>query len=275
MKILILGCRGMLGTALMNVFSDVAPTGLDREDLDITERRAVHDLFSQLRPNVVLNAAAYTEVDACETSPDLAMQVNGDAVGFIAESCADIGARLVHFSTDYVFDGARRDGYREDDVPNPINVYGRSKLRGERLLQKNTTQYYLIRSEWLYGKHGKNFVDTMLACAEQKEAAIRVVDDQIGSPTYSADLAQAVRHMVDAQLPFGIYHLTNEGKTSWHGFAQEIFRLTGVDVHLEAICTDDLQREARRPAFSMLRNTKTHKLRPWKKALAEYLGARS
>jgi len=270
MKILILGCRGMLGFDLLKAFSDHDPIGLDKEELDITDQKAVAKELKKIKPDFVLNAAAYTAVDDCESSSGLAMQINGDAVGHIADACAQAGATIVHFSTDYVFDGQNPDGYAEDDRTSPLNAYGQTKIRGEFLLKEATNRHYLIRSAWLFGRNGKNFVDTMLDLAQKKQP-IRVVDDQVGSPTYSADLAQAVRKLVESESPFGTYHLTNSGFTSWYGFAKEIFSVAKLDVPLQAVRTADFPRAARRPAVSVLRNTKAPALRPWQVALADYL----
>lgn len=270
MKILILGCRGMLGFDLIKAFADVEPIGLDKEELDITDQKAVAKELKKIKPDFVFNAAAYTAVDDCESSPGKAMQVNGDAVGTIADACAQIGATVVHFSTDYVFDGKNPEGYTEDDPTNPLNAYGQSKIRGEFLLKEATNRHYLVRSAWLYGRNGKNFVDTMLTLAQKKQP-IRVVDDQIGSPTYSLDLAQAVRKLIESEAPFGTYHLTNSGQVSWFGLAKEIFNITRLDVALQAVRTVDFPRAARRPAVSVLRNTKAPALRPWPDALADYL----
>ncbi len=269
-RLLILGARGMLGYDLQRIFADYEPTCWDREELDIGDDKAVRKAIKKLKPELVINAAAYTAVDDCESSSGLAMQINGDAVGSIADACAEIGAVLVHLSTDYVFDGARADGYAEDDKPNPLNAYGQSKLRGEHLLQEATKRFYLVRTAWLYGRNGKNFVDTMLNLA-QKRQPIRVVDDQVGSPSYSADVAKGIRELVDQEHPFGIYHLTNDGATSWYGLAKEIFRLTKQDVQLTAVRSSEFPRAAQRPACSILRNTKLPALRHWTAALADYL----
>jgi dTDP-4-dehydrorhamnose reductase len=219
---------------------------------------------------VVINAAAYTAVDDCETSSGKAMEINGDAVGTIADVSADIGATVIHFSTDYVFDGANPSGYSEDEKTNPVNAYGQSKVRGEHLLQEATKRYYLIRSAWMYGRNGKNFVDTMLGLAKNREP-IRVVDDQVGSPSYTLDVARAALDLLEQERPFGIYHQTNDGATTWYGLAKEIFRLTKLDVQLVAVRTADFPRAARRPASSVLRNTKTPLLRHWTAALSDYL----
>lgn len=268
--VLIVGGRGMLGFELTKVFTDQNPVVWDKAEIDISQENSVHKMLTKLNPRLVINAAAYTDVDGCESNSGLAMRVNGDAVGYLAEACSEIDAIIVHISTDYVFRGDQADGYAEDDKPDPINAYGESKVRGEHLLTEGTRNYYLVRSAWLYGRNGRNFIDTMLNLAKEKRV-IKVVDDQIGSPTYAADLASALRKLVDRQAPFGSYHLVNSGQTSWYGLAKEIFKLTKIDAPLQAVASSEFPRAARRPAFSILKNTKTEALRSWPDALADYL----
>ena len=268
--ILIVGGRGMLGFELAKVLADLKPVVWDKAEIDIGNESSVHKLVTKLKPRLVINAAAYTDVDGCESNSGLAMQINGDAVGYLADACSEIDAVIVHLSTDYVFRGDQPDGYAEDDKPDPINAYGESKVRGEHLLAEGTSKYYLVRSAWLYGRNGRNFIDTMLSLANEKRV-IKVVDDQIGSPTYAVDLASAIRRLVDQRSPFGIYHLVNQGQTSWYGLAQETFWLAKIDTPLQPVLSSEFPREARRPAWSILKNTKTEALRPWPDALADYL----
>ena len=178
-SLLILGAKGMLGGALTKVFADWRPTLWDQQDLDISDEQAVDRKTMELQPKVIINAAAYTNVDGCEQNNDLATRVNGLAVGYLAAAAKRIGATLVHYSTDYVFAGGKKEGYTESDKPNTVNFYGKSKLRGEKELQTNCRQYYLIRTSWLYGPGGKNFVDTILKLAESNKE-IKVVNDQFG-----------------------------------------------------------------------------------------------
>ncbi|MGB9176395.1 MAG: dTDP-4-dehydrorhamnose reductase, partial [Methanoregula sp.] len=202
-KVLILGAYGMLGHDLQTVFPCADFKG---HDLDITDARNIAAAIHGLHPALVINAAAYTDVDGCEDNRDLAFAVNGDSLGPLARACRDTGAILVHFSTDYVFDGTRRS-YRENDVPHPINAYGESKLLGEKNIQETMDDYRIIRTSWLFGKHGKNFVETMLRLSSEMPQ-VYVVNDQFGKPTYTADLA---RNTVDiASSAPGIYHVTNE-----------------------------------------------------------------
>ena len=272
-KVLILGARGMLGQALGREFSSYQPVCWDKSDLDITDKERVEEKLLQLRPEIIINAAAYTDVDAAETNEDLAILINGLAVGYLAKAAKDIGAVLIHYSTDYVFDGKKKAGYSEDDKPNPINAYGRSKLRGEQELVKNTDKYYLIRSSWLFGPGGKNFVDTILTLAG-KQDTIKVVNDQHGKPTYTLDLAKATRGLLESQKPFGIYHITNEtpkGGITWYEFARKIVELKGLKIQVVPCKTKDFPRPAQRPEYAELINNQLDPARFLNEALVDYL----
>jgi dTDP-4-dehydrorhamnose reductase len=273
MKIIILGAKGMFGHDLADVFKKENPILWDKDDLDITKENEVRDKIADIRPTLIINAAAYTDVDGAQTNSDLAMKINGNAVGYLAETAKNLGAILVHYSTDYVFDGKKKDGYVESDKPNPLNIYGQSKFLGEKLLLEKGEMYYLIRSSWLYGKNGKNFVDTIIAKAK-KEKFFTVVDDQYGRPTYAKDLAQATKELVDQMKPCGIYHLVNEtpiGGISWFNFAEKIISLTGLETEVKPCKTKDFPRPAKRPMYGSLINTKSNQLRDWENALADYL----
>ena len=262
-KTVLFGSGGMLGHALREVFPDAVFVG--HRDADITDTDAVREILRRHRPTTVMNAAAYTDVDGCEDNREHAFAVNGKAPGIIAAACADSDATFVHFSTDYVFDGTNRE-YREDDRPNPINVYGQSKLAGETAIQKNTDDYRIIRTSWLYGSHGKNFVDTILNLSKQMPA-VRVVDDQRGKPTYTLDLAQKTPEILSCNP--GIYHITNTGVCSWYEFAQSFIP------NAVPCSTAEFPRKAKRPAFSVLVNTKTKPLRHWRDAVREYIQKRN
>lgn len=247
----------------------------DKDEIDITDKSQVSAKITDLAPELIINAAAYTNVDGCETNEDLATRVNGEAVGYLAQMAKEIGAALVHYSTDYVFDGAKKEGYVEVDKPNPINAYGRSKLVGElSIVNCQLLDYYLIRTAWLFGPKGKNFVETMLALAD-KGKPIKVVNDQFGCPTYAPDLAQATREIIESKKPFGIYHRTNSGVTTWYEFAKEIFRVFGRQVDLSPCSTADYPTPAKRPAYSVLVSTRLPALRPWPEALAAYKDTRN
>lgn len=249
----------MLGTDLRKAFPEAV--ALSHREVDITDRQQVISVIKELKPGAVINAAAYTNVDGCEDEHELACSVNGKAPGYIAEACAATGAKLVHYSTDYVFDGLKSE-YKESDATNPINVYGESKLLGERNIIRAMKDYRIIRTSWLFGRHGKNFVDTMLSLSKQMDK-VKVVNDQVGKPTYTVDLAAKTREVL-GRTP-GIYHITNDGVCSWYEFASAIIPNT-------TPCTsEEFPRKAKRPKFSVLVNTKTAPMRHWRDALADYL----
>ncbi|MFH1366696.1 MAG: dTDP-4-dehydrorhamnose reductase [Patescibacteria group bacterium] len=271
MKILILGAKGMLGTDLMQVFSDHQPTGLDLPDLDITDNLALEKKLKELRPELVINAAAYTKVDDCEENIELAYNVNGRAPGYLAKYCRQIGAKLVHYSTDYVFNGQKKKGYREDDTVSPLNMYGKTKMMGEKVVFDQIDEHYILRTAWLYGQNGPNFVKTMIDLSE-KQPELKVVNDQFGSPTYTLDLAKKTKEIIeDKKIKFGTYHLTNSGTCSWYEFAIKIFEILGKDVKITPVTTEEFPRPAKRPKYSILKNTKLEPLRSWEEALKEYL----
>ncbi len=273
MHVLILGAKGMLGRALTKAFETEEVITWDRDDLDITNEAEVMEHIPIVDPDVVINAAAYTDVEKAEDEEQLAAKVNGDAVGFIAKSCAQKNIPVVHFSTDYVFDGTKQEGYLETDTPgNPLNAYGRTKLLGEQKLQENTNRFWLVRTAWLFGPHGKHFVDTMLRLSEKGE--LKVVNDQHGCPTYTKDLAQAIFKMVWEKSDYGIYHLTNGSPTTWFDFAQEIFKQSEKKVNVIPTSTEGYPYKAKRPLWSVLKNTKRPLLRNWHEALKDYLNIR-
>ena len=266
MKVLILGSKGMLGSELMETFPD--SIGWDIDEIDITDRYQVIEKIFLLKPELMINAAAYTNVDGAESHLETAMAVNAEAVGYLAEAANKCDASIVHISTDYVFDGEKKQGYNEKEEPNPISAYGRSKAEGEKLLMQTTKKYYLVRTAWMYGKHGNNFVKTMLRLAKEQDE-LKIVDDQIGCPTYAKDLVNAIKELIEQ--PHGIYHITNDGQCSWYGLTIEIMKLKRMKINLVPITTDQYPLPAKRPKYSILINTKTKKLRHWKKALKEYL----
>ncbi|MFH1284587.1 MAG: dTDP-4-dehydrorhamnose reductase [Candidatus Peregrinibacteria bacterium] len=275
MKILLLGQSGMLGSCFFKCLAgqkDAEMYSLKKDGLDITDKETLEKVFERISPHFVINCAAYTAVDSCESDKDAAFKVNGEAPGEIARLCAGKNATLLHFSTDYVFDGKNDRGYKETDSPSPINIYGESKLEGEKRISENMNDYYIVRTSWLFGENGKNFVDTMIRLARKKYEP-NVVGDQTGCPTYTKDLCEAcVKYFLSKKLPFGIYHLTNSGQTSWYDFAVKIFKIMESDVKINKISSDAFPQKAKRPKCSILLNTKiTEPLRSWEEALEAYL----
>ncbi|MFB3820397.1 MAG: dTDP-4-dehydrorhamnose reductase, partial [Candidatus Methylomirabilales bacterium] len=275
MRILVTGAKGQLGVELLRSLAPLGEVvGRDLPELDIV-RPAAAGAVAALAPDCVVHAAAATDVDGCERDPALAMAVNGDGTRHVAEGCRRAGARLVYLSTDFVFDGAKRTPYLEDDPPAPLSAYGRSKLEGERAAQR-VPDWCIVRTAWLYGPHGRNFVKAILRKAAAGER-LRVVHDQVGSPTYAPDLAAAIARLVAGKLA-GTYHVTNAGACSWYEFAREILRQAGLAVPVQPIDTRTLDRPAPRPAYSVLAHAALERaglppMRPWREALADMLAA--
>jgi dTDP-4-dehydrorhamnose reductase len=275
MNWLVTGAGGMLGHDLLKVLP-TGVTALTRRDLDITDAEAVAAAVAG--HDVVVNAAAWTDVDGAEADEAAATLVNGTGVETLALACAKTGARLIHVSTDYVFAGDATEPYPEDGKINPINGYGRSKLAGERAVLESLPETgYVVRTAWLYGRHGKNFVATMLRLARERDT-VDVVDDQLGQPTWSLDLARQLAALGAAPgAPAGIYHGTSSGQTTWYGLAQEIFAAAGLDPErVHPTTSDRFVRPARRPAYSVLGHDRwalagLSPMRDWKAALHEAL----
>jgi dTDP-4-dehydrorhamnose reductase len=276
MKILILGHKGMLGSELLlRLTTTHEVTGRDIDAFDITDPADCHRVIEECAPEVVINATGYTNVDGCEADREGCFAVNATGVKNIAMACRGKGILICHFSTDYVFDGQKRTPYREDDPTGPLSIYGASKLEGEKLLQAFSDRYLLIRTAWLYGKNGQNFVKAILKKAAEGKA-LEVVEDQIGSPTYARDLAAAVELLIDGGQR-GVFHVTNRGRCSWYEFACKILQYAGVgDITVTPIRTDGLARPAARPAWSVLDGGKFFSacgktLPYWQISLQEYL----
>jgi dTDP-4-dehydrorhamnose reductase len=266
----------MLGrdlTAHLAARHQVVPA--DLPEVDITDLDLVQRTFDSTRPEVVIHTAAFTSVDDCEHRPDLAFQVNAEGTRNVAVACRQASLPMLYISTDYVFDGQKPTPYGEDDRPGPLNVYGRSKLQGERYVTELLKAAWIVRTSWLFGPLGKNFVRAILQRAQQGES-LRVVDDQVGAPTYTMDLAEKLEEIVMKGKP-GIYHVTNHGYCSWFEFAQEILRQAGLShVPLSPIPTSDSDRPARRPRNSRLAHTRLESeglglLPAWQEALTRYL----
>ncbi|TAK96429.1 dTDP-4-dehydrorhamnose reductase [Patescibacteria group bacterium] len=309
-KILIIGAKGMLGQELVKVFrrdKQYAVTAWEMADLDVTNQKQVAQKVGKLKPNLILNTAAYNAVDKCEADQKefaLAKKLNGVAPGYLAAVAKKIGATLIHYSTDYVFDGSpeidlepagcthscgschlhesadQRSlpeiGFREDAKPKPINNYGKSKLMGERAVQKEKGKYYIIRLSKLFGLPGKSesakrsFFDMMLE-AGKKNKEVKVIDEETDCFTYAPDLAKKTKEIIEAKKPFGVYHVTNSGVCTWYEAVQELYRQAKLKTKIIPISGEELPRPAKRPFISTLINTKCNPLRSWQAALKEYL----
>jgi len=275
MKILITGSNGMLGHDLKDVLEDNHELTLTTsKTLDITNKDYVLDFIRENKPDVVINAAAYTDVDGCETNQDTAYAVNGDGVKNLALACKEIDCPLVHISTDYVFNGENTRPWVEDDEIGPISVYGKSKLQGEQAILEILDKFYILRTAWLYGMNGKNFPKTMLELAKN-HSEITVVYDEVGTPTYTPDLAGAIAELIETDY-YGVYHLTNSGNCSWCEFARYIFEVADVDVKVIPVTASEFARPAPRPHYSVLENKNWIKngfkpLRSYKEAITEYI----
>ena len=310
-QVLITGSSGMLGIDLcQELKADYDVIGLDmvrhlkagfpalrtlhrrgsalRDNLpyimgDITDRKGVAAIITGLRPDFVIHCAAWTDVDGCEFNRKKAYKINSEGAGNVALACKRSGAALIYISTDFVFDGRKRNPYKETDKAKPISVYGDSKLKGENFIKKTLNSYFILRTSWLYGKRGKNFVDTIIA-KTKTESRLRVVWDQVGSPTSTKSLARAIHRLLNkltmGRRPtadgYGIYHLSNSGRVSWYDYAGEILRLVKSKTKILPITSEGLARPAKRPAMSVMDNSKFYKftgyrMPGWKVALKEYL----
>ena len=275
MKILITGSNGMLGHDLCEALSDNHELLLTTsKTLDITDERQVMDAICNEKPDIVINSAAYTNVDGCEENPDLAYDVNGKGVENLALACRKIDCALVHISTDYVFDGSATQPIPEDGEIGPISVYGKSKLKGEEAILEILDKYFIVRTAWLYGINGGNFPKTMLELAKD-HSELTVVYDEVGTPTYTSDLAEAIAELIETDY-YGIYHLTNSGSCSWCEFSRYIFEIAGVDVKVIPVTAAEFARPAPRPSYSVLenRNWIEHGFKPlrnYKEAIKEYV----
>ncbi len=261
MQILLIGKDGQLGEELYPLLSSIANvTAVGRETCDLANPEAIHQVVDQTQADVIVNAAAYTAVDKAESEPDLAMAINGTAPGLLATEAQRLGATLIHVSTDYVFNGEKNTPYLETDATDPLGLYGQSKLAGEQAIQATDANFVILRTAWVYGAGGKgNFVKTMLRLAGQREE-LGVVVDQVGSPTWTGDLAQAIVELIPRlnSETYGVYHYTNSGVTSWYDFAVAIFeeaQVLGIPLKIKQvkpITTDEYPTPARRPAYSVL-----------------------
>lgn len=271
-KILITGANGMLGQDLVPILEDeeyeIVETDVD--SLNITDFEQVKKVLSNEKPDFVIHCAAYTNVDAAEEDLETAVKINVKGTENLAKVCAESDITLIYISTDYVFDGEKKEAYLPTDETNPINNYGKTKLDGEKVVQKLCKKYYIARTSWLYGHYGKNFVETMISLSDKPE--LKVVDDQTGCPTWTVELSNAIADLIDEEPEYGIYHICGNGETSWYGFAKEIFKLIKKDVNLQPCKTQEFPRPAKRPKHSAMDNGGV--CRNWKTALKDYIDLR-
>lgn len=276
MKVVVTGAGGMLGREMVAEFQRRGHEviALERVRLDITDLRAVREAVASLKPDLIVNCAAYTDVDRAESDPEVAMAVNGLGPRNLALACQTSRAILMHISTDYVFDGEKEGPYEIWDTPSPVNVYGKTKLWGENYVRALLDRYYLVRTSWLFGHGGKNFIRSVLEKARSGEP-IKVVADQKGCPTYTVDLARTCADLAQTGC-YGLYHVTNAGAATWYGLAQYVLQSLRFDVHVAPICSGELRRLARRPRNSQLDPkpldaTLGYVLRSWSQAVLDYL----
>ncbi len=281
-KVLILGYEGNLGGQLYKKFehSGYQVVGWDRNDVDIKDKNLVMEKIDISRPDIIINTASYNNVDKCEEEEEylLAREINGKAPGYLAEAALKAGSLLIHYSSDYVFDGDKKEGYKEDDTPNPVNKYGETKLAGEKEIMQRSGQglkWYLVRTSKLFGPKGENeiakpsFFDLMIDLSQKKEE-LRVVDEEVSKFTYTPDLAEATLSLIKEDRGFGLYHITNSGACTWYQGVRELFRIKNIKTPVVPVSGAEFSRPARRPGYSALLNTKLPELRPWQQALEDY-----
>ena len=276
MKVLVTGVKGQLG---YDVVKDLEkrghqPIGVDRDEMDLMDNEAIRTFIMDLKPEAIIHCAAYTAVDKAEEEVETCYQINAESVKVISECAKELDVKLIYISTDYVFDGTKEGEYVETDLPNPINVYGASKLKGEEYVQTLLEKYYIVRISWVFGVNGNNFIKTMRRLGSERDE-LNIINDQVGSPTYTADLAPLLVDMMETDK-YGIYHATNEETCSWYEFANEIFKQSGIEVKTNPITTDQYPTAAKRPMNSRMSKAKLkangfNLLPTWQEALAHYL----
>lgn len=281
MKVLVTGAKGLLGSDLMRELEKrgIDAVGVDVQEMDITDAAACRKVITEAKPDAIIHCAAYTAVDAAENNRELCRRINGGGTRNIAEVCRDLGIKMMYISTDYVFNGGGETPWRPDDEREPLNAYGQAKYEGELAIEELLTRYFIVRIAWVFGLNGKNFVTTMLRLGREN-GAVSVVDDQIGSPTYTPDLARLLVDMIQTEK-FGRYHATNEGLCSWYEFAVEIFKQAGMDgVKVTPVSTEEYTamypNQAKRPMNSRISKEKLsengfERLPAWQDALSRYL----
>ncbi|MBW7650387.1 dTDP-4-dehydrorhamnose reductase [Anoxybacillus sp. ST4] len=276
MKVVVTGAKGQLGTDVVHLLADrgYEVYGYGREELDITNFDQVKQVITEIRPDVVIHAAAYTKVDLAESEPDQAFLINAYGTRNVAVVSEAVGAKLVYISTDYVFDGTATTPYNEFAPTNPLSIYGKSKLAGEQFVRDLHSKFFIVRTSWVYGKHGNNFVKTMLKLAQERDE-LMVVHDQVGCPTYTVDLSNCILELIQTEK-YGIYHVSNSGHCSWYEFAKAIFEEAGIKVKVNPCTTKDFPRPAPRPVYSVLahmalRMNGFRELPYWRDSLRDFL----
>lgn len=276
MKVLVTGVNGQLGYDVVKELDKRGhqPIGVDREEMDLTSTEKIKECIETVNPEAIIHCAAYTAVDKAEDEKDLCKRVNAIATKEIVEHAKVLDIPMMYISTDYVFDGTKDGEYTEKDIPNPINVYGKTKYEGELYVQEILEKYYILRISWVFGENGNNFIDTMLRLSKERDS-LSIINDQVGSPTYTKDLSILLVDMIETDK-YGIYHATNEGYCTWYEFAKEIFRISNIDIQVNKINTSEYPTKAKRPLNSKmskekLKNMKFTPLRSWKDALNEYM----
>lgn len=276
MIVVVTGVQGQLGYDVVKQLEKKSHQvyGTDRSQLDITSELAVNAFIDEVKPDAIIHCAAYTNVDRAEEDRETAYKVNALGTKFLAEAAEKVGAKMLLVSTDYVFDGTAEEPYETDHPTMPLGVYGETKLAGEQLLKETLDEHFIVRTAWVFGINGHNFVKTMLRLGQER-GEVGVVHDQVGSPTYTADLAKFLTELVET-TKYGVYHATNSGNCSWYEFAVEIFKQAGMDVKVNPLTTEQFPRPAARPKYSILSKKKIEDqgfapLPNWKQALSEYL----
>lgn len=274
MKILVTGANGMLGQDLCPILEDeeydVIETDVD--NLDITDSIAVNTFVTNEEPDFIIHCAAYTNVDKAEEDFDTAILINETGTRNIAAAAKKNDIPILYISTDYVFDGTKKGKYTPSDATNPINKYGLSKLKGEESISEICDKYYIVRTSWLYGHHGKNFVETMIDLAT-KNTELNVVNDQVGCPTWTVALCEGIVDLIDSEADYGIYHICGSGSCTWYEFAKKIFEILNIDVKIKPVTTQEFPRAAKRPKYSVMDNDDC--CPNWEDSLKMYLNLRS
>jgi dTDP-4-dehydrorhamnose reductase len=275
-KVLITGANGQLGKELVELFTEKGfeVYGFGRDKMDITNQAQVQEVISTVKPDIVLHSAAHTQVDLAESEPDQAFLINAYGTRNVAVAAEAVGAKLVYVSTDYVFDGTNDEPYNEFSPTSPLGVYGKSKLAGEQFVRDLHSKFFIVRTSWVYGKYGANFVKTMLKLGEERKE-LSVVSDQIGCPTYTLDLANAILELVNSEK-YGIYHISNSGSCSWYELAKEIFKEAKMEIKVIPCTTAEFPRPAARPAYSVLEHMSIElnqfsSIRSWREGLSAFI----